>query len=140
MGALLCSVHVYLETLLQGLYGGTITFFLNHWGGNIAQAEADLSSFTDFSPECQLAGSKSYEKYNTFLEYEVNVMDLIYIRTFIFNKLIQPEDLEDDTGLAREISEVNHIPGEWVGCSGTLLGGRHLKIRVSNLIEQEGRK
>ena len=109
---------------------------MNHWGGDVAKAEADLSSVTDFSPDCQVAESKSCVKYNTFLEYEVNAMDPIYIRTFIFNKLIQPEDLEDDTGLAQEITEVNHIPGDWVGCSGTLLGGRYLKSRESNETER----
>ncbi len=52
-------------SLLQGFYGGLITFFLNHWGGDVEAAKAKISRLIEHRTDCtDTTGGVSINKYN----------------------------------------------------------------------------
>ena len=107
--------------LLQGLYGGNIHFFINHWGGDYAQAKASISSLLDLRPDCRSV--LDFQNYSTFLEYEKTINDPIYIRNTIVGGLWHDEDLADNSGLAEILAAINNAPSDYGACTLILVGG-----------------
>ncbi len=97
-----------------------VTLFLNHWGGDQEQAEADMESIADFRRDCQLY--QNFTTYPTFLEYEKTTHDETYIYVYTVNKLIQEEDLDEES-LAELLVTVDDVELPAFGCTGALLGG-----------------
>lgn len=98
---------------------------MNRWGGDEAQARAEMQTLANFRQECQ--HWNDFTKYDTFLKYERTAQDAIYVRSYTINTLIQEEDLADDNGLVDLLASVEHIPHvHTAGCTGVLVGGKKL--------------
>ena len=107
--------------LLQGQYGGNILFFINHWGGDYAQAKAPISSLLDLRPDCQ--SIRDFKNYSSFLDYEKTINDPIYVRNTLVGGLWHDEDLADNSGLAEILAAINNAPSDYAGCTLILVGG-----------------
>ena len=46
-----------------------VTFFLNHWGGDLEQAKEDMKTLREYRTECQF-GSAHWQEFDSFLNFE----------------------------------------------------------------------
>ena len=104
-------------------------FFLNHWGGDLEQAEEDIRGLTDFRPECQ-SGSVHWEEYKTFLEYAYTIDYEFSPMIYILSTFVQVDDLADDSGLASLMTSLEEVPVESMGCICILNGGMNAKTNL----------
>ena len=105
-----------------------VTFFLNHWGGDLEQAKEDMKTLTDFRPECQF-GSTHWQEFDSFLNFERIIGGEQYDKIYIVGRFMQADDLADDSGLAELLTSVNHVPVEIFRCHCILLGGTYFRMR-----------
>ncbi|KAL4221409.1 hypothetical protein ACF0H5_019667 [Mactra antiquata] len=103
---------------------GTIILVLNHFGG------MDTPSYRTIQPFLTAYGFLcKKENMTNFLEYEITAHDDLYYRTYIFNALVQPQNL--DNGFYTEIESLLNEK-EFGGCTGTLIGGNMMNNPADN--------
>ena len=102
---------------------GTITFSLLHFGG-YEEALPTVTLLKGIYPQWMLYSITL--NHSTFLEYEETVFDKTGFPVYIMNRLLQPEDLARNSGLADDLSSMTDFTDVFIHCTWVVIGGRLL--------------
>lgn len=104
---------------------GTLSFFLNHFGGWDTDTRRVMDKLYNFEPTEQM--SREYKNHSKFIDYENTALDAPFYQTYIFNILVanMTDNWIDETMSILFSFPLNQSA---VFFTGTLIGGKFKHI------------